>query len=81
MHGRASHTDLLSGKSMFIDMHGINSADESTLCLLYVISDVCMLTRLTHCNPVLCLKTRSQTCVGGISHLNLVNWTLDMKNQ
>ena len=32
-------------------------------------------------NPVLRLKTRSQTCVGGISHLNLVNWTLDMKNQ
>ena len=30
-------------------------------------------------NPVLRLKTRSQTC--GISHLNLVNWTLDMKNQ
>ena len=34
-----------------------------------------------HNNPVLRLKTRSQTCVGGISHLNLVNWTLDMKNQ
>ena len=32
-------------------------------------------------NPVLRLKTRWQTCVGGISHLNLVNWTLDMKNQ
>ena len=32
-------------------------------------------------NPVLRLKTRSQTCVGGISHLNLVKWTLDMKNQ
>ena len=31
-------------------------------------------------NPVLPLKTRSQTCVGGISQLNLVNWTLDMKN-
>ena len=26
------HTDLLSGKSMFIDMHDIDSADESTLC-------------------------------------------------
>ena len=25
------HTDLLSGKSMFIDMHDIGSADESTL--------------------------------------------------
>ena len=32
-------------------------------------------------NPVLRLKTRSQTCVGGISHLSLVNWTLDLKNQ
>ena len=32
-------------------------------------------------NPVLRLKTLSQTCVGGISHLNLVNWTLDMNNQ
>ena len=26
------HTDLLSGKSVFIDMHDIDSADESTLC-------------------------------------------------
>ena len=26
------HTDLLSGKSMFIDMHDIGSAGESTLC-------------------------------------------------
>ena len=26
------HTDQLSGKSMFIDMHDIDSADESTLC-------------------------------------------------
>ena len=26
------HTDLLSGKSVFIDMHDIGSADESTLC-------------------------------------------------
>ena len=25
-------TDLLSRKSMFIDMHDIDSADESTLC-------------------------------------------------
>ena len=32
-------------------------------------------------NPVLRLKTRSQTCVGGISHLNLVSWTLEMTNQ
>ena len=39
------------------------------------------LLRSTYINPVLRLKTRSQTCVGGISHLNLVNWTLDMKNQ
>ena len=29
------HTDLLSGKSMFIDMHDIDSADESTSALLY----------------------------------------------
>ena len=36
---------------------------------------------LARLNSVLCLKTRSQTCVGGISHLNLVNWTLDMKSQ
>ena len=28
----APHTDLLSGKSIFIDMHDIDSADESTLC-------------------------------------------------
>ena len=40
-----------------------------------------MKIRLLASNPVLCLKTRSQTGVGGISHLNLVNWTLDMKNQ
>ena len=26
------HTDLLSGKSMFIDMHDIDSVDKSTLC-------------------------------------------------
>ena len=26
------HTNLLSGKSMFIDMHDIDSADESTPC-------------------------------------------------
>ena len=27
-----SHTDLLSGKSMFIDMHYMDSPDESALC-------------------------------------------------
>ena len=26
------HTDRLSGKSVLIDMHNIDSADESTLC-------------------------------------------------
>ena len=27
------------------------------------------------------LKSRSQICVGGVSHLNLANWTLDKKYQ
>ena len=27
-----SHTDLLSGKSMFIDMHDIDSPDKSAFC-------------------------------------------------
>ena len=27
-----SHTDLLSGKSMFINMHYMDSPDESALC-------------------------------------------------
>ena len=27
------------------------------------------------------LKSRSQKCVGGVSHLNLANWTLDKKYQ
>ena len=29
-----SHTDLLSGKSVFIDMHDMDSPNESALCLL-----------------------------------------------
>ena len=38
-----SHTDLLSGKSMFIDMHDIDSPDKSGFCFtvnIYVVSDV-----------------------------------------
>ena len=27
-----SHTDLLSGKSMFIDMHDIDTPDKSAFC-------------------------------------------------
>ena len=38
-------------------------------------------TGVSTVNPVLRLETRSHTCVGGIFHLNLVSWTLDMKNQ
>ena len=42
-----SHTDLLSGKSMFIDMHDIDSPDESAICFtvytginIHVVGDV-----------------------------------------
>ena len=38
-----SHTDLLSGKSMFIDMHGIGSPDKSAFCFtvnIHVMDDV-----------------------------------------
>ena len=38
-----AHTDLLSGKSMFIDMHDIGSPDKSAFCFIvnaHVVSDV-----------------------------------------
>ena len=41
-----SHTDLLSGKSMFIDMHDIDSSDKSAFCStctginIHVVDDV-----------------------------------------
>ena len=38
-----SHTDLLSGKSMFIDKHDIDSPDKSAFCFtvnIHVVSDV-----------------------------------------
>ena len=42
-----SHTDLLSRKSMFIDMHDIDSPDKSVFCFtvytginIHVVSDV-----------------------------------------
>ena len=38
-----SPIDLLSGKSMFIDMHDIDSPDKSAFCLtvnIHVVSDV-----------------------------------------
>ena len=39
-----SHTDLLSGKYMFIDMHDIDSPNKSAFCFtvnIHVVSDVC----------------------------------------
>ena len=40
-----SHTDLLCGKSMFVDMHDIDSPDKSAFCFtvkfnIHVVSDV-----------------------------------------
>ena len=43
-----SHTNLLSGKSMVIDMHDIDSPDKSALCFtvkIHVVSDVARHTR------------------------------------
>ena len=43
-----SHTDLLSGKSMFIDMHDIDSPDKSAFCFtvnIHVVSDVARHTK------------------------------------
>ena len=34
------HTDLLSGKSMFIDMHDIDSPDKSAFCFTLNIREV-----------------------------------------
>ena len=54
------HTDLLSGKSMFIDMHDIDSGDESTLCFtVYWHKSTCSaiintLCQHTHSDTIIC---------------------------
>ena len=44
-----SHTDLLSGNSVFIDMHDIDSPDKSAFCFtvnIHEVSDINYLTML-----------------------------------